>query len=128
MKYKMLICCICLVFIMSGTLFAQTQEELQRLVGQHMAKQKRERSRSIQEMRSENPALADFEQKLLTISKKINEITTDYAKGKISKKSAATRLRPLIQRSREISSDPDYLTEKQLYSLLKSVRQSPSTP
>jgi len=113
---------MCLVFIMGSSLFAQTMEELQRLVGQQITKQERKRTEAIRKMRRDDPVLAKYEEELLNITKEIRQITADYAAGKISKNTAATRLRPFIKRSIEINSNHEYLTEKQLYTFLQSAK------
>ena len=68
----------------------------------------------IEQLKKENPKLAEFEQRLLDINNETQEILNDYREGKLSKEEARSRLTPLMKEKMEITSNPDYLVEQQL--------------
>ncbi len=74
----------------------------------------------ITRLKKESPALAKFEERLLTINNEIQTTMNDYMAGKLSRESAKQRLKPLLKESIEIYNNTEYLIEQQLDMLLST--------
>lgn len=62
--------------------------------------------------------LAEFQKRILKIQREAAAIQKDYQMGNLTKEKAQEALRPLLREQNAISSDPDFLVEMQLHTLL----------
>ncbi|MBU1113323.1 MAG: hypothetical protein KKH93_05560 [Candidatus Omnitrophica bacterium] len=109
-----------LIFFISLFLFSSVfaQEPL----GVAMSQQQKEMLKRFQE---ENPRLAEYQKKILGLYEEMEIILKDYREGKITKRDTEEKLRVILHKQIEITSDREYMVEMTLFGILSQPLNNP---